>query len=237
MSSNGFSRRSFLQGAGLMALSGLAAGTLSGCGKGYAAEAPVKERRGDFGAPSWLGEPPEVLESDITETLETEVLVVGIGTGGIPAMISAAEHGAKVMGIDRQGTPKNVREDIGAIDSHLQVASFDEFPEFRIDKKEAIEDIVRYANGFVDYDLVKLWANESGAMIDWLTEIIERDGKLVMEFEGGVGDTSDPGRDKAYATGHSPQLTDAGKADEEWGFAESILAYAAEKGADIRWYT
>ena len=198
---------------------------------------PTNPSTGDFGGPSWLGAPPVIDEADIAETIETEVLVVGMGTGGIPAMISAAENGARVLGIDRQGTPHNVREDIGAIDSRLQQASFDEFPEFRIEKKEAVEDIVRYANGFVNYDLVKLWADESGAMVDWLTDIIQRDGKLVMEFEGGVGDTSDPGRDKAFATGHSPQKTDAVAEDEEWGFAESILAYAAEQGAEVRWYT
>lgn len=237
MSSNGFSRRSFLQGAGLAALGALGASTLAGCGKGYAAPEPASRRTGDFGGPSWLGAPPVIDEADIAETIDTEVLVVGVGTGGIPAMISAAENGARVLGIDRQGEPKNVREDIGAIDSRLQQASFEEFPQFRIDKMEAMEDIVRYANGFVNYDLVKLWANESGAMVDWLTDIIERDGKMVMEFEGGVGNIDDPGRDKAFATGHSPQLTAAGQADEAWGFAESILAYAAEQGAEVRWYT
>ena len=231
------SRRSFFKGAGLAAMGALTAGTLSGCGQGYAAADPANPSTGDFGGPSWLGAPPVIDEADIAETIETEVLVVGMGTGGIPAMISAAENGARVLGIDRQGTPHNVREDIGAIDSRLQQASFDEFPEFRIEKKEAVEDIVRYANGFVNYDLVKLWADESGAMVDWLTDIIQRDGKLVMEFEGGVGDTSDPGRDKAFATGHSPQKTDAVAEDEEWGFAESILAYAAEQGAEVRWYT
>ena len=236
MSSN-VSRRNFFKGAGLAAVGALTAGTLSGCGQGYAAADPANPSIGDFGGPSWLGAPPVIDEADIAETIETEVLVVGMGTGGIPAMISAAENGARVLGIDRQGTPHNVREDIGAIDSRLQQASFDEFPEFRIEKKEAVEDIVRYANGFVNYDLVKLWADESGAMVDWLTDIIQRDGKLVMEFEGGVGDTSDPGRDKAFATGHSPQKTDAVAEDEEWGFAESILAYAAEQGAEVRWYT
>ena len=30
----------------------------------------------------WLGEAPEIAEADITETLDTEVLVVGCGTGG-----------------------------------------------------------------------------------------------------------------------------------------------------------
>ena len=236
MSSN-VSRRSFFKGAGLAALGGLSAAALSGCGHGYAAEAPANPSAGDFGGPSWLGAPPVIEESEIAETIDTEVLVVGMGTGGIPAMISAAENGARVLGIDRQGEPRNVREDIGAIDSRLQQASFDEYPELRIEKKEAVEDIVRYANGFVSYDLVKLWADESGAMVDWLTDIIQRDGKMVMEFEGGVGDTSDPGRDKAFATGHSPQKTSAVAEDEEWGFAESILAYAAEQGAETRWYT
>lgn len=231
------SRRSFFKGAGLAALSGLSAAALSGCGHGYAAEEPANLSTGDFGGPSWLGAPPVIEESAIAETIDTEVLVVGVGTGGIPAMISAAENGARVLGIDRQGSPHNVREDIGAIDSRLQQASFDEFPQFRIDKMEAMEEIVRYANGFVDYDLVKLWANESGAMVDWLTDIVERDGKMVMEFEGGVGNIDDPGRDKAFATGHSPQKTDAVAEDEEWGFAESILAYAAEQGAEVRWYT
>ena len=183
MSSN-VTRRSFFKGAGLAALGGLSAAALSGCGHGYAAAEPTNPSTGDFGGPSWLGAPPVIDEADIAETIETEVLVVGMGTGGIPAMISAAENGARVLGIDRQGTPHNVREDIGAIDSRLQQASFDEFPEFRIEKKEAVEDIVRYANGFVNYDLVKLWADESGAMVDWLTDIIQRDGKLVMEFEG-----------------------------------------------------
>ena len=181
------SRRNFFKGAGLAAVGALTAGTLSGCGQGYATADPANPSTGDFGGPSWLGAPPVIDEADIAETIDTEVLVVGVGTGGIPAMISAAENGARVLGIDRQGTPHNVREDIGAIDSRLQQASFDEFPEFRIEKKEAVEDIVRYANGFVNYDLVKLWADESGAMVDWLTDIIQRDGKLVMEFEGGVG--------------------------------------------------
>ena len=39
----------------------------------------------------WLGEAPEVAEADITEELETEVLVVGCGTGGWIAAMTAAE--------------------------------------------------------------------------------------------------------------------------------------------------
>ncbi len=231
-------RRNFLQGAGLAALGGLALGGLSGCGEGYAvAEVPTNMSRGDFGAPSWLGQPPVVKEEDITETIDTEVLVVGCRTGGLPACISAAENGAKTLGIDRTPTVKDPREDIGAINSKKQQITIQEFPEMAIDKKEAIEDIVRYANGFVLYDLVKLWADESGEMLDWLTDIVERDGLFVMEHEGGLGRTDQGARDKAYATGHSPQKTDKGKEIEDLSFGKYLMEYAEEQGAEFRWST
>ncbi|MFR4804929.1 MAG: hypothetical protein ACLT98_17430 [Eggerthellaceae bacterium] len=41
---------------------------------------------------------------------------------------------------------------MGAINSRYQLAAFGSF-RFEIDKMEAMEDIVRYANGFVNYDL------------------------------------------------------------------------------------
>ncbi len=241
MQRNGFDRRTFLKGAGITAIGAAAMGALSGCGNGYvvpAAEAPVRATAGETpSVPSWLGQAPQVPEKKITETIDTEVLVVGCRTAGLPAVISAAENGAKVLGIDRTPTVLAPREDIGAIDSKLQLASFDEFPQFKIDKMEAMEDIVRYANGFIDYDLVKLWANESGDLIDWLTEIVERDGRMRMDFEGSIGTTGQGARDKAWATGHSPNKTDKGKEDKNFNFGVSLQEYAEGKGAEFRWET
>lgn len=241
MQHNGLDRRTFLKGAGITAIGAAAMGALTGCGNGYtvpAGEEPVRETAGQVpGTPSWLGQAPEVAERDITETIDTEVLVVGCRTAGLPAVISAAENGAKVLGIDRTPTVLAPREDIGAIDSKLQLASFDEYPQFKIDKMEAMEDIVRYANGFISYDLVKVWANESGALIDWLTEIVERDGRLVMQFEGSIGTEGQGARDKAWATGHSPNKTDKGKEDKNFNFGVSLKEYAEEKGAEFRWST
>lgn len=241
MQHNGLDRRTFLKGAGITAIGAAAMGALTGCGNGYtvpAGEEPVNASAGQVpGTPSWLGQAPEVAERDITETIDTEVLVVGCRTAGLPAVISAAENGAKVLGIDRTSTVLAPREDIGAIDSKLQLASFDEYPQFKIDKMEAMEDIVRYANGFINYDLVKVWANESGALIDWLTEIVERDGRLVMQFEGSVGTEGQGARDKAWATGHSPNKTDKGKEDKDFNFGVSLKEYAEEKGAEFRWST
>ena len=240
MQHNGLDRRTFLKGAGITAIGAAAMGALTGCGNGFAvaeSEEPVRETAGQASATGWLGEAPEIAERDITETLDYEVVVCGCKTGGLPAVISAAENGARVLGIDRVSKVSNPREDIGAIDSKLQLASFDEYPQFKIDKMEAMEDIVRYANGFVDYDLVKLWANESGAMLDWLTEIVERDGRLRMDFEGSVGTEGQGARDKAWATGHSPNKTELGKQDKNFTFGVSLKEYAEEKGAEFRWET
>ena len=240
MKNNGLDRRSFLKGAGITALSAAAMGALSGCGNGYRvaeSDIPVRETAGQASSTGWLGEAPEIAERDITETVDTEVLVVGCRTAGLPAIISAAENGAKVLGVDRTSAVAAPREDIGAIDSKLQQASFAQFPEFKIDKMEAMEDIVRYANGFVDYDLVKVWANESGDLIDWLTEIVERDGRLRMDFEGSIGTQGQGARDKAWATGHSPNKTDLGKEDKNFNFGVSLKEYAEEKGAEFRWNT
>ena len=155
----------------------------------------------------WLGEPPAVAESDITETVDTEILVVGCGTGGWIAAMTAAEEGAKVYVVEKAAEPTKIKEDIGAIDSKLQQASFAEFPEFKIDKTEALLEIVRYASGYADSNLVKVWIDNSAELVDWLTEKLESTGHWVMEFEGGVGNLDYPDHTKAFATGHSPQAT------------------------------
>ena len=162
----------------------------------------------------WLGEAPEIAESDITEELETEVLVVGCGTGGWIATMTAAEEGAKVLVVEKRETPTGIREDIGGINSKLQLEAFKEFPEFEINKIEALQDIVRYASGYVDSDLVKTWIDNSGELVDWLTNLMESTGDWYMSLEGGIGDQEHPERDKAYATGHSPHKTEQGTKNE-----------------------
>ena len=231
----GISRRNLFKAAGVTALAAAAAGSLSGCANGYMSAAEdVNETTQAPSGPAWLGTAPEIAESDITETIDTEVVVVGCRTGGIPAIISAAENGAKVLGIEQMSSIQNPREDLGAIDSRYQLESFGEFPRFEIDKMEAVEEIVRYANGFVNYDLVKLWADESGAMIDWIADIVERNGEFKMWFEGSIGTENTGARDKAWATGHSPEkLTD----DENVSFGSCLRDYAIELGAEFRYDT
>ncbi len=166
------------------------------------------------GSSDWLGTAPEIAEEEITETLDTEVLVVGCGTGGWIAAMTAAEEGAKVLVVEKRETATGIRHDIGAIDSKLQKASFAQFPQFEINKMEALQEIVRYGAGYVDSNLIKVWINESAELVDWLTDMFDKDGRFRMDFEGGVGNIDDPGRDKGYATGHSPNKTDKAGDDD-----------------------
>ena len=85
MSSN-VTRRSFFKGAGLAAVGALTAGTLSGCGQGYAAADPANPSTGDFGGPSWLGAPPVIDEEPAAAvTGSADEAVKADGAGSEPA--------------------------------------------------------------------------------------------------------------------------------------------------------
>ncbi len=156
------------------------------------------------GVVDWLGEAPEIAESEITETLETEVLIVGAGSGGFAAAMTAGEEGLQTLLIEKNEKATIIREDIGAIGSRYQLEGWKEFPEMKFTAMEAVNEIVRYNSGYVDYDLVKVWANESGAMVDWYADILGRNGEIEMKWEASIGDQKHPGRDRAFASGHSP---------------------------------
>ncbi len=231
---NTISRRSFLQGAGLAAAGVAAAGAVSAAAEPRSAQAldALTEE-----TPAWLGTAPEIDEASITETVDTEVLICGFGTGGVPCALSAAQAGNQVLVIERDAEDlvQSMREDIGAINSKLQQESFAEFPEFEISEKDALEDIVRYANGYCNHDLIKLWIQRSGEAVDWVTETIENTGKAYMEFEGGIGNQDGEGRDRAYATGHSPHTND--QAGEGESYSSIMRAAAVEAGAEVRYAT
>ncbi len=78
-------RRGFLAGSGLLAASVAAAG-LVGCAS------PKQGQSGDGAS--------NEKKKAASETIETEVLVVGLGASGILAAYGAASKGAKVIGID-----------------------------------------------------------------------------------------------------------------------------------------
>ena len=178
----------------------------------------AKEEDGD-----WLGQPPEIAEKDIVATHNTDILVVGCGTGGMFTVASAAEAGAKVIGIDRFPVGTGIREDIGAIDSHYQKAYGT-----KVDKFEFITMATLYAGGRIQQDLVKLWCDESGAVVDWLGDRLAERG---IEMWHESGDRNDETRYKHFPIGHSPRMRLTKDGKEEISLNTVLFDYAVKHGA------
>ena len=178
----------------------------------------AKEEDGD-----WLGQPPEIAEKDIVATHDTDILVVGCGTGGMFTVASAAEAGAKVIGIDRFPVGTGIREDIGAIDSRYQKAYGT-----KVDKFEFITMATLYAGGRIQQDLVKLWCDESGSVVDWLGDRLAERG---IEMWHESGDRNDETRYKHFPIGHSPRMRLTKDGKEEISLNTVLFDYAVKHGA------
>lgn len=185
------------------------------------------EEKADDG--DWLGKPPEIAEKDIVATHNTDILVIGCGTGGMFAVTAAAEAGAKVIGIDRFPVGTGIREDLGAIDSRYQKKWGT-----KIDKFDFITMATLYAGGRIQQDLVKLWCDKSGAVIDWLGDrLAERNIELWHES----GDKNDETRYKHYAIGHSPRLPVDKNGRILVSLNDVVADYAVKKGARFDYST
>ena len=179
MGKKGISRREFLKGTAASALGVAALGLLGGCAaeeKPAAEPCPTPEAL----ANDWLGQEPQIEASSIKETLETEVLIVGAGTGGMFAACSAAENGAKVLVVEKYPTGGGIRDDLGAINSRYQKEWGTQ-----IDKFDYITEMTHIANGHLDQRLVKLFCEESGETIDWYGDRLAERGVELWHEAGG----------------------------------------------------
>lgn len=55
---------------------------------------------------AWLGEPPEITDDMVEETIAADVLVIGCGVAGVAAVRAAAEEGASVVAIEKASGPQ-----------------------------------------------------------------------------------------------------------------------------------
>lgn len=154
---------------------------------------------------SWYGSEPEIPQSAITETFDTEILICGAGVVGMSGAIFAGKRGAKTLIIEKGEKVGLIKTYMGAINTKAQKALGDKA---RIDKEEIIEELVNYSTKYtedlkiygdykrskylgtnkVDEKLVRLWADESGATFDELADELSEYGiKHVCEYDIGHG--------------------------------------------------
>ena len=147
--------------------------------KGEAVVSSVQLPTGD--ANDWLGKEPDIDETAITETVDTDILIVGAGNGGMFAAAYAAANGLNFRVIEQNANVQDTRHWYGAVDS----AAAKEAGEKPADRAKLLSEISRYASGKCDQRVVKTWINESAAMHDFMRSILEDKYGWVCDFTSG----------------------------------------------------
>ena len=147
--------------------------------KGEATVTSVQLPTGD--ETDWLGKEPDIDEAAITETIDTDIVIVGAGNGGMFAAAYAAANGLNFRVVEQNSAVQDTRHWYGAIDS--SAAKDAGAP--ATDKAKLLSEISRYASGKCDQRVVKTWINESAAMHDFMRSILEDKYGWECEFTAG----------------------------------------------------
>ncbi len=118
--------------------------------------------------------PPE----EIKETFTADVIVVGAGTSGKAAALTAALAGAKVIQIDRHTTFRYSGGHIAAIDSRVQKKHG-----VTVDKDEVCLQLMRWGGNYPDQRFYRLWAEHSGATLDWVMDMTDPEGIQTLLYQ------------------------------------------------------
>jgi fumarate reductase flavoprotein subunit len=104
-----------------------------------------------------------------TQTLEADVVIIGAGTSGLPAAVTAAEGGAKVIVFEKTNTTGgtgNRGMGLFAVESRLQREK-----QMPLSRDEAFEIFMTYTHWRVNARLVRAYIDKSADTIDWLEKM------------------------------------------------------------------
>ena len=202
--------------------------------KGEAVVSSVQLPTGD--ANDWLGKEPDIDEAAITETVDTDILIVGAGNGGMFAAAYAAANGLNFRVIEQNANVQDTRHWYGAVDS----AAAKEAGEPATDKAKLLSEISRYASGKCDQRVVKTWINESAAMHDFMRSILEDKYGWVCDFTSG-SEAAWPTENAEHNTDYLFPVQEHNymASERESGLArnELLLQYIQELGYDVDFKT
>lgn len=113
--------------------------------------------------------------------IETDVVVVGAGGGGLTAALAASRNGAEVVVFEKtEFVLGNTAASAGMIPAagtaQQQALGIDDSAEIMV------QDILRKNEGESDLEVTRALCEASGPLIDWMTEELSLDLSVVTEF-------------------------------------------------------
>ena len=178
--STSISRRDALKLGGIVA-AGSAAAAMIGCSPSNGQSAPASGDTANVGVNSIAGHTREGIPSflqapepitDITETRDYDVVIVGAGAAGVPAAITAKEAGASVALIQKEPTAISQ----GNTCTGILTDSSDPAGVAYVVSKLLSEHQLRAKR-----EQVELWAKNSGEAITWLFDLATELGCQVSD--------------------------------------------------------
>lgn len=174
MGEKGLSRRAFL-GFGATAAAAAATVGLAGCApqakgtaEGTQAGASSASGASTKFTPDFLT--PPAIPTNIKETKDCDVLIIGMGLAGTAAAKEAAEAGKKVIVLEKQPqdsyTVISMAGDFGVVGSKIQKDLGIEWAP----KEDIFNEFVKETGGRADTWMLNYWYDHSGEDFDWFIE-------------------------------------------------------------------
>lgn len=217
------SRRSFLKGTAV-AGAALAVGGVAGCApaqteQGGDATGAAQQTRWSFETP-----PDPIAESDIKETVEADVVIVGAGIAGTLAALAAAVEGASVLVLQKSSEPMSHGIGFSVFDAQLQRDAGAEF-----DLREWTDFFAKDCYGYGNQAYIESVVYNSGRALDMMMDLIKDRGEdfgTVVPYASKGGTIcmwNDPDVDRGYS--RVPQMI------------KKLTVVAQELGVEYRFKT
>lgn len=183
------SRRSFLKGTAIGALSIAGAGILGACAPNEQSDAstPSPEAATPSAVPqqtpasanepttSWRNAPDPIPDSQIAETYDADIIIIGMGYAGIAAARAAAEanQNARIIALEARKREEFwcVGHDIGHINSKI----LEKHGVPKVDEVEFLNNWQLQTHGKSNPSLVMQFVKNSGEAVDWILDVVPQE--------------------------------------------------------------
>jgi succinate dehydrogenase/fumarate reductase flavoprotein subunit len=230
-------RRQFLTGAAAASAGAVASGLIGCSPENTPSSAGQPPSTPSSGGGKWSWETPPAPITDIANTVDADIVVVGAGMAGLNTSSAAAFNGAKVIVLERTEKYQVRGADNAAVGTKFQRENG-----LNIDPAEVLKYSAQWNAMQVNQNLFKIWVYKSGPIFDELIDLMAANGFKTVKGTGTRGDLE--GAElfyRQYPTAHSFTFADTEEAnmmleDGRWAnnlLGDVLMAQAQENGAEF----